>query len=127
MKRLSDYKNEEAIELWADLFDPITEMIADAETRNMIRQKAPIILKAKTLIKKHSDKVGEILLRIDPTPLDGFNVMTRLVTLLDEIGRDETIMGFFDSLPEVKKGKDTSGEPMANTEGEGNPGASSDI
>ena len=31
MKRLSDYQGEEAIELWADLLDPISDILTDKE------------------------------------------------------------------------------------------------
>ena len=116
MKRLSDYKDEEAIELWADLFDPITDIIADAETRNMLRKKGPVILKAKELLKKHSTEVKNVLLRIDPTPLNGFNIMVRLVSILNEITDSPEIQSFFESSAGEEKAETSSGNVTENTE-----------
>ena len=36
MKRLSDYKNEDAIELWANMLDPILNIFQDNEVRKCL-------------------------------------------------------------------------------------------
>ncbi len=95
MKRLSDYKDDEAIELWADLLEPIGRIIMDDAVKSSIKGgNAPIVI-AHTILKDHSKDAAEILLRIDPAPLNGMNIVTRLVALIKEIGTNEDMKDFF--------------------------------
>ena len=103
MKKLSDYQGEEAIELWADLLDPFIEIVGDQKISEMLRAKKPPIATAREILKTYKKQATQILLRIDPTPLNGLNILIRLVTLLSEIGNDETIKSFFTSVPKGNK------------------------
>ena len=118
MKRLSDYKGEEAIELWADLIDPLTAILSDEEIVDVVRSKKPKILIAKTILKNHSKDAEEILLRIDDSPIDGLNIVLRLVAILSEIGGNEELKSFFGYAEQVKTENESSGSPMENTEEE---------
>ena len=95
MKRLSDYVDEEAIELWVDLLDPITAIIKDPEVTKL-KGSDPIDM-AKGIIKLHKKEASEILLRIDPTPLNGLNLIVRVVDVIMEIEESPEILSFFDS------------------------------
>lgn len=95
MKKLSDYKDNEAIELWADLLEPLSKILSDKKIATVFRSGKPKIEIAKEILKKHSKEAKTILLRIDPTPIDGMNIVLRLVTLLAEIGENPEIKAFF--------------------------------
>ena len=115
MKRLSDYKDGEAIELWADLLEPMGRIIQDAEVRSTIQTgKTPLEI-AQAILKKHSDDAAEILNRIDPTPLTGMNIIIRLVALFKEISENEDMKGFF-GFAETQTDGEFSGSATANTE-----------
>lgn len=116
MKRLSDYTDEEAIDLWADLLDPITVIIKDPNLQDL-RQKAPIEM-AKEIIKLHKSEVTEILLRIDPTPITGLNLIVRVVDVIMEIEESSEIMSFFDS-SEPSEQQKPFGSATANTQAKG--------
>ena len=107
MKKLSDYKGEEAIELWADLMEPASIILADPEFVKSVQSGcAPIVIIQATL-KTHTKEAMQILNRIDgETPVDGLNVVARLLVLLNEIMEDETIMSFFGT--QGQKTDDTS-------------------
>lgn len=95
IKKLSDYKNDEAIELWADLLEPIGRIVQDEAIKTVMKSgKAPIVI-AQEVLKNHSKDAAEILLRIDSTPLNGMNIVTRLVALITEIGTNKEMIGFF--------------------------------
>lgn len=113
MKKLSDYKDEEAIELWADLIDPIVSMFDKTLIANM-KGKPPLII-AKEMVKTHPKEVSEILLRIDPTPIDGMNVVMRLVTLLSDIGNNEEMTSFFGFALQGQSESEFSGSATENT------------
>lgn len=95
MKRLSDYKDEEALDLWLELLEPIAKITSDAEVATVFRSGKPVIEKAKTIIKAHKKEVCDVLLKIDDTPIDGLNIIVRLVDLLLEIENHEELKGFF--------------------------------
>ena len=116
MKKLSDYKDEEAIELWADLLDPISTILTDKEMQVVLRsKKAPIIL-AKEILKRHKKESSEILLRIDDTPLTGLNIITRLVSVISDVGNDKDVKSFFEYVVQVTKENASSGSPTESTE-----------
>ena len=105
MKRLSDYKGEEAIELWADLLEPIGAIIQDAEVRKTLSSQGSAMQKVQALIKNHKGEAAQILLAIDPTPITGLNIVARLLDLVMEIERSEEFSGFFDSAQQTTEGE----------------------
>ena len=127
MKKLSDYEGEEAVELWADLLDPFIEIVGDKKIAGMLRAKKPPVVVAREIIKEYKAQVEQILLRIDPTPLNGLNILIRLVAVLSEIGKDPTIQSFFVSAPEEKKEETSSGSVTENTEESETSDSSSDM
>ncbi len=120
MKKLSDYKGDDAIELWVDLLDPLTAILTDDEIRKIVTRGENKIVIAKTLLKNHKSDVVEVMTRIDPEPLDGLNIITRLIALITEIGQNEEIKSFFGYAEEVKTEKGASGLHMVNTEAKEN-------
>lgn len=116
MKRLSDYQGDQAIELWADLLDPISEILTDTEVANVVRSgQAPIVI-AKTILKSHKKEACEILLRIDPEPIDGLNVIMRLVNILAEIGQRSELKSFFGYAGQERAENESSGSVTESTE-----------
>ena len=118
MKKLSAYKGEDALELWADLLDPFIAIVGDKKIATMLRSKMPPIATAREIIKTYKKEASQILLRIDDTPLDGLNIITRLVTLITEIVNDKTLQGFFGLSAEGKKEETSSGNVTEITEAE---------
>lgn len=127
MKRLSDYKGDEAMILWADLLDICIEVFGDPEVIQLLRAKKPALLTAKELVQKYPTNIGKILLRIDPTPLNGLNIVTRLAGLIKEVTEDPDIQSFFVSQPEEILVENSSGSAMENTEALENPNISSNM
>ena len=114
MKKLSDYTGVEAVELWADLLEPMTKIIGDSDVANKLRAKLPPILIAKEILKKNPNEAVEVMERIDDTPVDGFNILARLVSLLNEFMSNPATKDFFTS---VAVTEETSfGSATENTE-----------
>lgn len=116
MKKLSDYKDEAAIELWADLLEPVSKILTDKEMQEVLRSKKAPIVTAKEILKKHQKEASEILLRIDDTPLTGLNIVTRLISVLSDIGKDKDVKDFFEYVVQVTKESVSSGLPTESTE-----------
>lgn len=120
MKKLSDYKGDEAIDLWMDLLDPLTAIFTDDEIKKIVTHGENKIIIAKTLLKNHKSDVVEIMTRIDPEPIDGLNIITRLIALITEIGDNEEVKSFFGYAEEVKMERESSGLHMVNIEAKEN-------
>lgn len=95
MKKISDYKDEAALELWADIMESAAAIIADPELKKIIDSKKPKLMIAHFILKNHKEEAKDILLRIDPTPLNGLNFLTRIMAVLSEIGDAEELSDFF--------------------------------
>lgn len=127
MKKLSDFKGEEAILLWADLLDGFTEICTDEEIANALRAKKPALITAKLIVKRKPKEACNILLRIDNTPIDGLNLIARLAALIMEMVNDPTISSFFGSLAEVKKDSASTGSATENIKVDENSNISSNM
>lgn len=119
MKRLSDYQGEEAIELWADLIVPLTGILGDKKIAEVVNSGQPKLMIAREILKNHAKEAEEIMLRIDPEPLDGLNIILRLVNLLAELGERDDIKSFFGYAGQAKTESESSGLHTVSTEGAG--------
>lgn len=118
MKRLSDYVGEDAIDLWADLLEPIALVLADPNIKALYESGKPKLLLAKEILKSHKAEAEEIIARIDPTPFNGLTLVTRVIGLLSEIEESEELWAFFDTGEQVKMDNGSSISAMESTEGE---------
>lgn len=118
MKRLSDYKDEEALDLWADLLESIITIFTDSEVAKVTGSGQPPLVIAKKLIDTHKKEVVEILTRIDPTPVDGFNLIVRLLDIIKEIEESPEIMSFLGFAAESEP-QTSSGSATESTEAKG--------
>lgn len=96
--KLSDIKDEKALDLLADIIEPAIEIMSDNEIRNAYEDKSSIPKIVKILIKKHKKSIIEILAVLDGVPVEEYhiNVLT-LPTKLIEILSDDVLMDFFSS------------------------------
>lgn len=119
MKKLSDYQGEEAIDLWADLMEPAATILADKEVAAVMQEKGkpPIVIVHK-ILKRHKKEAIEILTRIDSTPVNGLNAVTRLLVLIGELMEDEVARSFFATQGQTMAGE-SSGSDTENTEASG--------
>lgn len=120
MKKLSDYKGDEAIELWADLLDPLTNILGDQKIQDIIQSGQPKLAIAKEILKDHKVDAESILLRIDPEPVDGLNIILRLIAVLTDIGEREEIKAFFGYAEQGQTENEFGGSVTESTEVEEN-------
>ena len=99
MKKLSDYQGAEAIELWADLMEPIVRILQDARFVKFAKtkDKTSKLLLVSEILREHKEDMTEIFTRIDPDEqVNGLTVALRTTQLLAEIGNSEVIDSFFE-------------------------------
>lgn len=117
MKKLSDYEGDEAIELWADLLEPIALILADAEIKEQYQAKVPKLVLAKTILKKHKSEATEIIERIDPTPFNALTLPVRVISILTDLEDIDEIKAFFDTGEQATTEDASFGSATESTEG----------
>lgn len=116
MKKLSEYKDEEALDLLADLLDPVTEMALDEKFQDAMSGSR--IQFVKFAIKNHKESVMQILAVLSGVPREEFhcNVLT-LPMMFMEMIKDKDLMSFF-KLQGLEDSENASGSATENSEEE---------
>lgn len=128
--RLSDYKGEEALDVLADIIEPLTYILADKEIQQMraeaIKEKKnlPMINFVKPAIKNHKTEIIQVLARLENQSVEEYKANLSLATLplqVLEFINDPEIQKFFTSQSQsLTTQSASSGSVMENTEAKGN-------
>lgn len=119
MRKLSEIKDEEALDLLADILEPVINIFGDKDIAKVYKNGEK--LKAVQLaIKNHKSDVIILLATLEGVPVDEYhcNIFTLPKTLL-EIFNDPELTGFFESQSQTDS-EATSGSVTENTEVEEN-------
>ena len=138
--RLSDYKGEEALDVLADIIEPLTFILADEEIQKMRQEdqkrreeavknkkpfrSTPMIKFVTPAIKNHKPEIIQVLARLNNQTPEEYTANLSLVTLplqVLEFINDPEIQAFFTSQsqsPETPSA--SSGSATENTEAKGN-------
>ena len=86
--KLTDYKDEEALDLLANLIEPASEILSDEEVRKA-SEEGKNARAVALAIKNHKESVMAVLAAIDGVPVEEFhcNVLTlplKLIELLND-------------------------------------------
>lgn len=83
--------NEDALDLFADLLEPVAEILADEELVKTIRSDGKLVTAVKLAIKRHKREVVEILARLEDKAPEEYevNLLALPVKLLNLLGRPE--------------------------------------
>lgn len=96
MKKISEFRNEEALDLLVDIIEPTARIFGDAELRKAVLRKAKKIECIKIAIKNHKSDVIEILALLDGEDPKKYDTgLVRIITKLLEVLNDEELSDFF--------------------------------
>lgn len=96
--RLSEFKNEKALDVLAEIIEPITEIVTDEDVKNSIKEKNKIKAISKA-IKNHKKEIIYILAVLDDEPIETYEVnLATLPFKIMEILSDEVLNDFFTSV-----------------------------
>ena len=79
--KLSDFKGEAALDVLADIIEPLTIILADEEMQKLANSHAPTLAYVKPAIKNHKQQVFEVLARLEDVPVEEFKETCSLITL----------------------------------------------
>lgn len=123
--RLSDIKGEEALDVLADIIEPMALILADEDVQKLSKQKnVPVLSYVKPMIKNHKKEVIAILARLEnETPEEYAEKVTLLslpMKLVDFIN-DPEVQSLFHSQEQSQVTSIASSSPaMESTEAKGN-------
>ena len=121
MRKISEIKGEDALDILADLVEPLSEFSQDKVFVAYIRagKKIPAI---KYALKTHKKALLMVMALLEGEDPDTYNPpLLRLPAMLLELLNDPELVMLFPSEQTVT----SSGSATVNTEGEGNRGVSS--
>lgn len=96
--KLSEIKGEKAIEVFADLLEPVGTILSDEEIAGLIRSEAPRLEIVQKMLKKHAKSVVKMLAIIDDVPVEDYEVnFVTLPSKLIELFNDEAVTQVFQS------------------------------
>jgi hypothetical protein len=100
--RLSEIRGENAIDVIADIIDPVTVILADEEVEKVVKSNAPTLLKAKTILKRQKGAILEVLAILNQKDPKEFKpslieLPIMLVQLLEDIKENDELMSLFHS------------------------------
>lgn len=119
MRKISDYRDEEALDLLADLLEPATEILADEVVQQAAKGQSKIKV-ASVIIKNHKQAIMQILAALDGVSIEDFhcNVFT-LPARVIELLNDKELLSFFGEQVQMVSTAVASGpatEPTGETE-----------
>lgn len=113
---MAERTNEEAIELFADLLEPVGAVLSDKDLRESVKKKESRLKSAAIAIRNHKTEVIQILALLEGVPVEEYRVNLlalplKLVHLLNKPEVAELFIG-----AELMNVAGSSGSATENTE-----------
>ena len=117
MKKLSEYKNRDALDKLADIIEPLGELMSDMNVADLIMANK-LVPAIKEMIKAHKTEVMQILAAMEGVPFEEFhcNVFTLPMRVL-ELLNDKALLSFFTSQAPETSQRTFSGPVTGDTTG----------
>jgi hypothetical protein len=114
MRKISDYRDEDALDLLADIMEPAVEILADETVRKTFESENRMKL-ASVAIKGHKEAVMQILARLEGVPREEYHcTIFTLPAVVLEVLNDQELLGFFTAQARTMSTAASSGKPTAN-------------
>lgn len=118
--RLSEIKGVDAIDVIADIIEPVTVILADEEIQQVITEKKPTLLIAKTILKNQKEAILEVLAVLHKENPKEFKpslieLPIMLVQLIQDLMDNKELVDLFQS-QEMTTASVSSFPVMQNTE-----------
>lgn len=114
--RLSDIKDENALDVLAEIIEPLGEILSDEEVKKAW-EKSKRLKAISVAIKNHKESVIYIMAALDGIPVEEYKInLLTLPAKIIEIISDPMLTDFFSSQGQ-KLEENNSGSAMENTEG----------
>ena len=108
--KLSEIKGDRALEVIADIMEPITNLISDPETKKALKNngKEPVVKILPKIIKTHKDDIYKMLAILDGVTVEEYAESANMVKIIQDFSdvvMDESIQTLFTSAKPVEEKK----------------------
>ena len=98
--KLSEIKGDRALEVIADIMEPISNIVSDKEAKKAFQnaEKEPIVKVLPQLIKTHKQDIYKMLAIIDGVSVDEYKKSSNMMKLLQDFSdiiTDESVQSLF--------------------------------
>lgn len=116
MKKLSEYKDGEALDLIADVMEPVVSMTSNKEFMKVMNDDAvPRLVKVQTAIRTCKNEIINILAILNHVPVDEYHCsVASIIADTADLLSDEDFLGFFGTQGQKTLGT-VSGSATENT------------
>lgn len=95
--KLSEYKNEDALELLGDILEPLSDIMNDEDFKILIKTEKNKMKVVQYLLQKKGKSIIQILARLDGVPVEQYNKnIVQMANDLLDIVNDKELTDFFD-------------------------------
>ena len=107
--RLSEIKGADAIDVIADIIDPVTKILADEEIKKVVQSKKPALEITKVILKRQKEAILEVLAIINMEDPKAFKpsliqLPIMILQLVQDIKDNEELMHLFQSQEQMMGG-----------------------
>ena len=102
MKKVSDYKGDSIIDLYAEILEPVGEIIKDEEIVEALRNNKTILHISGIAFRNHKEAVKQFVLSIDNEEINSKNLLSRFAVNFIEILNDKDFVDFFKNAEQTK-------------------------
>jgi len=108
--KLSEIKGDRALEVIADIMEPISNIVSDKEAKKAFQnaEKEPIVKVLPQLIKTHKQDIYKMLAIIDGVSVDEYKKSSNMMKLLQDFSdiiTDESVQSLFISAKATEQEK----------------------
>ena len=108
MNKISEIKNEDALDLLCDIIDPTIKIFQDKDLAKALLDKKPKLECVKIAIKNNKKEIIEILARLKGISVDEYNAnLVEMLAEILEVLNDKELLDFFTS-QKLKEGEISS-------------------
>ena len=72
MRKLSEIKGEEALDVLAEIIEPAAEIFADENVKNALKSEKNTIKAAKIILKGHKKAILALMAALEETPVEEY-------------------------------------------------------
>lgn len=117
MAKLSSFENEAALELMANIIDPVSDIMTDKEFKEAVLTEGKKTKAVQIALRNHKESIIDIMAALEETPRDEYKAnIIQITKSLLEFLNDKELVGLF-QLQGQTEDENASGPASENTEG----------
>lgn len=96
MRKLSEIKGEEALDVLADIIEPAAEIFSDENVKNAVKNEKSKVKAVKIILKDHKKAILALMAALEETPVEEYKpTLLALPALIIGVLNDPELQSLF--------------------------------